>query len=275
MSKKSETLDFLFFLLKLVIFVLLLRSLIVSPFNIPSESMQPRLLIGDYLLVAKWPYGYSRYSFPDNMPGFEGRIFARTPERGDVVVFASPANPAEDWIKRVIGLPGDTIQVRNGQLFINARAVPRQRIDDLLIPVTPNMVEASRRTNEESPCYQKSYETKEQSGEQNRLMCRYPRYRETLPNGKSYEVLDLFDGPVDNTPAYVVPKNHLFVMGDNRDRSADSRIAIENGGVGALPMDNLVGRALVSFFSTDGSANWAAPWSWFGATRAERIGEGF
>lgn len=271
MSQKSETLDFLFFLLKLVLFVLLLRSLIVSPFNIPSESMQPRLLIGDYLLVAKWPYGYSQHSLPDALPGFEGRMLARTPDRGDVVVFASPANPAEDWIKRVIGLPGDMVQVRDGQLFINRRAVPRQRVADLVIPVTANMIEATRRAREASSCYQKSYEIT-QAGQ---LMCRYARYRETLPNGKSYEVLDLFDGPVDNTPVYVVPKDHLFVMGDNRDRSADSRIAIENGGVGALPMDNLIGRALISFFSTDGSASWLEPWTWFGATRAARIGEGF
>jgi len=272
MSTKSETRDFLSFLVKLVVIVSLVRSLLISPFNIPSESMQPRLLIGDYLLVSKWPYGYSRYSFPFHPNLFEGRIFAGTPERGDVVVFASPRNPKEDWIKRVIGLPGDYVQVRDGVVYLNGRAVPKRRIDDLVIPVTPNMVAATQAGSELSPCFRPDFEYSDPKGEQ---FCRYPRFRETLPNGKSYEVLDLIETSADNTMVYVVPQGHVFVMGDNRDRSADSRIAPVNGGVGALPIDHLVGRALVSFFSTDGSANWLMPWTWFTATRLERIGEGF
>ena len=272
MSKTSETWDFLSFLLKLAVFVLVIRSFIISPFNIPSESMQPRLLIGDYLLVSKWPYGYSRYSLPMNANLFEGRIFARTPERGDVVVFASPGNPKEDWIKRVIGLPGDRIQVREGILFINGRRIAKERIADLILPVTPNMIAAAERDNASSPCFQPSYEFTDDTGER---QCRYPRFHETLPNGKSYDVLDLFDGPVDDTPVYVVPKGDVFVMGDNRDRSADSRIAVENGGVGLLQIDHLIGRAQFSFFSTDGSARWLMPWTWFSATRFSRIGEGF
>jgi signal peptidase I len=134
------------------------------------------------------------------------------------------------------------------------------------------MVAAARNERSLSPCFRPEFEFSDPTGAK---QCRYPRFRETLPNGKSYEVLDLIDGPADNTGVYVVPKGHVFVMGDNRDRSADSRISLESGGVGALPMDHLVGRAMVSFFSTDGSANLLLPWTWFTAARPERIGEGF
>ncbi len=272
MSQKSETRDFLWFLLKLVVIVVLIRSLLVAPFNIPSESMQPRLLIGDYLLVSKWPYGYSRYSLPFHPDLFEGRVFKKVPERGDVVVFAAPRNPDEDWIKRVIGLPGDYIQMRDGVVYLNGRAVPKRRMDDLVIPVTANMLAAAKTENAISPCFMPGFETADAQGVR---QCRYPRYRETLPNGKSYEVLDLIETPADNTGVYIVPQDHVFVMGDNRDRSADSRIAVENRGVGALPVDHLVGRAMVSFFSTDGSSSLILPWTWFTAARPERIGEGF
>jgi signal peptidase I len=272
MSEKSETRELLSFLLKLALIVLVIRSLLISPFNIPSESMQPRLLIGDYLLVSKWPYGYSRYSFPFHPNLFEGRVLEGAPERGDVVVFAAPRNTDEDWIKRVVGLPGDYLQVRAGTVYLNGQPVPKRRIDDLVIPVTPNMVEASRRERAISPCYRPDFEFNDAKGEKH---CRYPRFRETMPNGKSYEVLDLIDGPTDNTGVFVVPKGHVFVMGDNRDRSLDSRISVEGGGVGALPIDNLVGRAMVGFFSTDGSANLLLPWTWLTAARPERIGEGF
>lgn len=272
MSHKSETREFLWFLVKLVVIVVGIRSLLVAPFNIPSESMQPRLLIGDYLLVSKWSYGYSRYSFPFQPDLFEGRIMEKVPERGDVVVFASPNNPKEDWIKRVIGLPGDYVQMREGVVYLNGQAVPRRRIDDLVIPVTTNMYEAANRDHSLSPCFLTDFEFTDAKGD---LHCRYPRYRETLPNGKSYEVLDLIDGPADNSSILVVPEGHVFVMGDNRDRSADSRIPAEAQGVGALPIDHLIGRAMVSFFSTDGSASFLLPWTWFTAARADRIGEGF
>lgn len=271
-SKPSETREFLSFTLKLALIVFVLRSFIVSPFNIPSESMQPRLLIGDYLLVAKWPYGYSRFSLPFSAPLIPGRIFEHVPQRGDVVVFKAPANINEDWIKRVIGLPGDRVQMRAGTLFLNGKAVPKQKIADLDIPVTANMVDASRAEAASSPCYRVQYEVTTRDGS---LRCHYPQYKETLPEGKSYSVLDLVDGPEDNTPVITVPAGHVFVMGDNRDRSADSRVPVTSGGVGLLPVNNLVGRALVSVFATDGSSSWLLPWTWFTAARPERIGRGF
>jgi signal peptidase I len=272
-SASSETKDFLYFLLKLGLFVFVLRSFIVAPFNIPSESMQPRLLIGDYLLVSKWPYGYSRHSLPLSLPLIPGRILASTPERGDVVVFKAPPSQRLDYIKRVIGLPGDVIAMKNGVVILNGKPIPKQRIADLLIPVTQNMIDATEKEGGISPCYRPQFEITQ--GGTN--FCRYPRFRETLPNGKSYEVLDVDpDGPGDNRAPITVPEDHLFLMGDNRDRSADSRFPAQDGGaIGLVPEENLVGRAWVSVFSTDGSANWFLPWTWFTAARWSRIGEGF
>lgn len=259
---KSETNDFMWFLLKLGLFVFVLRSFIVAPFNIPSESMLPRLLVGDYLLVAKWPYGYSKYSMPFSLPLLPQRILARQPERGDVVVFKAPPGNNIDYIKRVIGLPGDLVEMRGGQVFLNGVAVPKKRISDFVLPMTPN-----------SPCYAAQFAEQTSDGS---VQCRYPRFRETLPNGKSYNVLDLVTTEMDDTQVYTVPEGHLFAMGDNRDRSADSRFpAVEGQGIGIVPQENLVGRALVSVFSTDGSAEWIKPWTWFTAARWDRIGEGF
>ena len=290
----SEWRGFRSFLLKLVLLVIILRSFIVAPFNIPSESMQPRLLIGDYLLVAKWPYGYSKnsISLPNRVirwfsnigvdakdisdPSETGfRIFASQPERGDVVVFKAPMSNGTDYIKRVIGLPGDVVQMRNGILEINGVAVKKERIADLVIPVTQNMRDAAALDRNPFPCWRPDMEEPAAKGG---TQCRYPRFRETLPEGKSYEILDLQNGlEGDNTEAFVVGQGDLFLMGDNRDRSADSRWSpIEKpGAIGIVPQENLVGRALVSVFSTDGSSQWLLPWTWFTATRAERIGQGF
>ncbi len=250
------------FLLKLVVIVFIFRSFFFSPFNIPSESMLPRLLVGDYLLAAKWPYGFSRYSLPLSMPLIPSRILASQPERGDVVIFKAPPRNDLDYIKRVIGLPGDQIQMRAGQLFINGKAVPKKRIEDFILPVTPN-----------TQCYFESLRDRLPDGAE---ICRYPQYQETLPNGRSYNVIDIGHTPQDDTPVVVVPEGKMFVMGDNRDSSQDSRFpAVPGQGVGLVSQDNLVGKASVIMFSTDGSAEWFKPWTWFTAARWNRIGGTF
>jgi signal peptidase I len=261
-APKSVTRDFVEFLIKLIIVVTLIRSLFVATFSIPSESMLPRLMVGDYLLVQKWPYGFSRYSFPFAPRLFDGRMFAQLPTRGDVVVFKAPPGNQVDYIKRVIGLPGDTIQVRAGQVYLNGRAIPKQRIEDFVSPVTPN-----------SPCFGPEFT---EAGSDGTTRCRYPRYRETLPGGRSYDVLDVGTTMADDTRVFTVPAGHLFMMGDDRDKSADSRFpAVLGGGIGFVPIENLVGRAWVSVFSTDGSAEWYLPWTWFTAARWHRLGATF
>jgi signal peptidase I len=217
------------------------------------------MMIGDYLFVAKWPYGFSRFSLPFGLGSFDGRILAGEPERGDIVVFRHPLDE-QDWVKRVIGLPGDRVQMRRGQLFLNDKVVPKVRIGDLLVPVTPN-----------SPCSEMARPV-EEGGIR---FCAYPRFRETLPGGRSYEVLDQIDaeGPPDDTEVFTVPAGHYYMMGDNRDESADSRYSLEREGVGFLPRDYLIGRALITFFSTDGNAEWTRPWTWVSAARWERVGE--
>lgn len=249
-----------------ILIALFLRSFGYEPFNIPSESMMPRLLVGDYLFVAKWPYGYSRYSLPLGLPLFDGRIFVGEPKRGEIAVFKTPADNRTDFIKRVIGLPGDLIQMRDGVLHINGQAVRKERVADLVLPITPN-----------ARCVgnfiQPSFRSIDARGHQ---MCRYPRYRETLPDGTSYYVLDQIpDGPGDNTGIYVVPQGHFFMMGDNRDDSADSRYAVAQDGIGFVPAENLIGRASLMFFSTDGSAEILKPWTWFSAIRWDRLGKTF
>ena len=268
-DKKSSFVETIRFLLTVGILAIALRSFLFAPFNIPSESMLPRLLVGDYLFVAKWPYGYSRYSFPFGIVPISGRIPSGEPKRGDIVVFKYPGDPSQDYIKRVIGLPGDIIQMKNGQLFINGEGVPKVKVADFIERASPN---TTCRGQAGAPDFRF---TLADGG----VQCRYPRYRETLPNGASYDVLDqVADGPGDNTDVYVVPEDHYFMMGDNRDDSADSRFAVADrggGGVGFVPAENIVGRATITFFSTDGSAEWLKPWTWVSAIRWERIGHLF
>jgi signal peptidase I len=261
-GKKGGLAETTRFLLLFFLFAILLRTFVVAPFMIPSGSMMPELRIGDYLFVAKWPYGYSRYSFPFGLASFQGRFWAGQPARGDVVVFRYPGED-QDWVKRLIGLPGDRVQVRGGQLYLNGKAVPKVRVADWLMPVTAN-----------SPC-RYGGRNRPPSVEDGRPVCRYPRFRETLPGGRSYEVLDQVEGVADETRVFTVPAGHYFMMGDNRDDSADSRFSLEQHGVGLLPADYVIGRALIAFFSTDGSAEWAKPWTWVSAARWERVGRTF
>lgn len=253
-------------LLRLVIIVALaawlVRSLIFAPFSIPSGSMLPTLLIGDYVVVAKWPYGFSRFSFPFEFPPFDGRIASRLPDRGDVVVFRPAGGGADDFVKRVIGLPGDTVEVRGGSLILNGQRVHRDRIGPVAIPVSPN-----------SPCRAVAGATPAIRASGGERACIYPALQETLPNGASYKVIDQVGASAgDSFPATTVPADHIFLMGDNRDDSLDSRFSPFEGGIGLVPVDHLIGRASVIAWSTDGSASYLKPWTWFTALRTSRIG---
>ena len=244
------------FILTLVILAWALRSFVFQPFYIPSGSMLPTLYIGDYLVIAKWPYGFDRYSFPFGQPAIAGRILAGAPKRGEVVVFRHPTEDA-DLVKRVIGLPGDTVELRGGALILNGRPVPREKLPPYRLPISAN-----------TPCRVVPPRTPIISGSD----CLYPAYRETLPGGPSYTVLDQVDGPADDFGPVTVPAGHVFLMGDNRDDSLDSRFPTDEGGVGMVPMENLIGRATVTFWSTDGGASYWKPWTWFTALRGGRIG---
>lgn len=220
------------------------RSFAYQPFNIPSESMVPTLLVGDYLFVSKFSYGYSRHSFPFSPPIFEGRVLGGEVKRGDVAVFKLPRDGRTDYIKRIIGMPGDRIQIRDSVIYINGEPVKRERVEDFV------------------------------SDDANLTARRAAQYRETLPNGVSYLTLDLY-GPLenDNTAVFRVPEGFYFALGDNRDNSADSRMPMSRG-VGLVPHENLVGRAEFITFSTDGGAAWWEVWKWFGSFRYSRFFDG-
>ncbi len=242
-----------------------LRSFIVAAFSIPTGSMLPTMLPGDYLFVTKWNTGYSSASFPWQVPHFKGRIFERLPERGDIVVFKRPDEEGADWVKRVIGLPGDLVEVRGGQLVLNGVPVPRVAIDPVTIPQSPNI-----------PCRAPDGAVREVIDVAGTPTCRYRAFRETLPGAPDYTVLDQADsGPGDWFGPYRVPAGRLFLMGDNRDDSADSRFTLASGGIGPVPTDRVVGRATRIFWSTDGTADLARPWTWLTALRGDRLGQGY
>jgi len=256
-----------------VLFALGLRSLLYEPFNIPSESMLPTLLVGDYLFVSKFAYGYSRYSFPFGPPLFSGRLMEKPVKRGDIVVFKLPRDNSTDYIKRIVGLPGDQMQVRGGVLHINGEPVRRERVAPFVLRVKQTARCSSRDgfgsldpgCHEPDPqyCVRQSDET---------ALCRYPQFRETLPNGVTYLTLDTRPfGPNDDTQVFLVPAGHYFAMGDNRDNSLDSRVSANADGVGYVPAENLVGRAELIFFSTNGMARLWTPWKWVSAARFERF----
>jgi signal peptidase I len=224
-----------------ILIALAIRTVAFEPFNIPSGSMIPTLLVGDYLFVSKYSYGYSRYSLPLGLPLIPGRILVTPPKRGDVAVFKLPRDNKTDYIKRIIGLPGDTIQMKAGRLYINGQIVPRD-----------NPVEFTYTDTNGAPT-------------------RTTEFTETLPNGVKHPILEISDhGPLDDTGVFTVPPGHYFCMGDNRDNSLDSRVL---SGVGYVPLENLVGRAEFIFFSTDGTAALWELWKWPGSIRYDRLFE--
>lgn len=223
--------------LQALLLALILRTFLFQPFNIPSGSMKPTLLVGDYIFVSKWSYGYSRHSFPFSPNLFEGRIWASDPERGDVVVFKYPGDTSKDYIKRVIGLPGDKVQLRDSVVLINGQPVPRVQNGSFTDEVTRVTV---------------------------------PIWEETPDNGVSYQTIDIQpNNYADDTPVFDVPEGHYFFLGDNRDNSADSRFD-----VGMVPAENLVGKAQVMFLSLkDGASAWQI-WKWPSAMRWDRLFSG-
>ena len=229
--------------IRVIIYALILAGIVrvffFQPFNIPSGSMKSTLLIGDYLFVSKLSYGYSQYSFPFGLITFDGRVLASAPKQGDVAVFKLPSNNSTDYIKRVIGMPGDRVQMIDGVLYLNGKAVPRERVADFV--------------------------DRDQLGNVRRIR----RYRETLPNGVSYLTLDMVNnGSLDNTVEFEVPDGFYFMMGDNRDNSTDSR---DPSGVGFVPFENFIGRADLIFFSARPDGSLLAFWRWPTTIRWGRI----
>ena len=223
--------------ISLAVFIaLIIRSFVAEPFNIPSGSMKPNLLVGDFIFVSKWSYGYSKHSLPFSIPIIPRKIFTKTPNRGDVVVFKTPEDNRTDYIKRVIGLPGDQIRIVKGQIYLNDSLIQRKKIKDFI------------------------------ENDKNSSLKRIRMYEE-YHNDRVFKILDIMDnGIADNTELFIVPEGHFFAMGDNRDNSQDSRFKT----VGFIPFENLVGKARFIFFSLENS-RFLQIWKWPKAIRGERI----
>ncbi len=251
-------------LLWVLLAVLAFHSFVAKPFYIPSESMMPTLLKGDRLVVSKFPYGWSWVSPSFHvLPHWEGRLLGKMPDRGDVVI-VTPPGQSDDYIKRVIGLPGDTVEVRDGRLILNGRPVKAERRPPAMIPVDPNV-----------PCSDYEFPGALTMSADGSPYCRVPIVRETLPNGIAYDTIDIGRSAGDDYPRVRVSADHLFLMGDNRDRSADSRFELgmpENGLGGPVPWENIGGRAEFITFSLDGTTEIFNPVSWFEALRGGRAG---
>lgn len=245
----------------LILAVLGFHSLVAKPFYIPSESMMPALLVGDRLVVTKYPYGYSFVTPTFHvLPPIEGRLFGSLPQRGDIVI-ATPPGVRTDYIKRVIGLPGDKIEVKGGIVYIDDRPVPRRSTGDRYIPIDAN-----------NQCPQSQYPGARVTAADGKAYCRLPIFRETLPNGRSYDTIDYGYSAGDNYGPVRIPAHHVFLMGDNRDNSADSRFPIASEGLGGpVPWENVGGRAEFITFSLDGSAS-SNPLTWPQSFRPGRAG---
>ncbi|MEO0690040.1 MAG: signal peptidase I [Pseudomonadota bacterium] len=244
--------------------VLAFHSLVAKPFYIPSTSMMPTLHVGDRLIVSKYPYGWSWASASFHMlPRGEWRVFGSTPEYGDIVIPVHPTRN-EDYIKRVVARPGDTIEVRDGRIILNGEAIKREVVPSVKIPFEPELLCNGQ------PCLSSFSRFRQRDEATGQEFYAPPTYRETLPNGASYLVIDHKNQPLDDYGPYTVPEGHVFVMGDNRDESADSRAPAELRGLGdAIPLENIGGRAEFITFSLDGSTTWN-PVSWFTSLRGER-----
>ncbi|WP_186402377.1 MULTISPECIES: signal peptidase I [unclassified Sphingopyxis] len=247
----------------ILILVLGIHSCVAKPFYIPSDSMMPILRNGDRLIVSKYPYGWSYASVSFHLaPKKPGRWFGKLPERGDIVVLEHPVTRV-DYIKRVIGLPGDTIELRGGALIINGKPIKREVRPMLSVPVDANMPGSDSSLGR--------FVTRDAAG---KAVLELPIVRETLPGGATFDTIDMGPGYLtDDYGPITVPADHLFLMGDNRDGSADSRVPVDRKGLGGpVPFDAIAGRAEIISFSTDGTAEWYNPLSWFEALRPGRAG---
>lgn len=248
-------------ILLLILAVLGFHSFVAKPFYIPSESMMPGLLVGDRLVVSKYPYGWSYASLSFHpLPFIKGRVWGKLPERGDIVI-VTPRGKKEDWIKRVIGLPGDIIELRDGQVILNGQPVPQTTEAPLMLPVDVN-----------APCPPIQFPGALTTGRDGKQYCALPVKRETLPNGRTYQIIDVGNREADWYGPIRVPAGHLFLMGDNRDNSADSRFSLAQDGLGGpVPFESIGGRAEFITFSLNGATSWN-PLTWWGGFRSGRAG---